>query len=348
MAMVPSRKGLVDITVKFQQSAKEISSGRLVTVQDFRLFDSIGAIEIMDPKMDSGYIPPEEQCEPLDLSKVLPVSRAVWIMEEIASLQLCWFQGLSLSQTLLTSYHIDNLLTSERNELFNILFRPPNKKHDEKKVAAAPYNANTLQEIFRLFCISAVKVVALVMAEIDASFAPIYDEEDISMQTYGLTMFSKVTVNEIIHKMTASLTIFAASNHALPGLSNSDTRWLCDRFVMLARMQARLLECVNVDNNFINRKMAWNLLQNELALLHYGPNGSKKSILCSTPAAFSHRLQRKYAATQPLKPAVQTDFEDTRLRWERYTKIVVAALEVAPSYAIPEMVNLTKVRDQKQ
>jgi hypothetical protein len=346
MAMIPSRKGLVDITAKFQQSAKEISSGRLITVQDFRLFDSIGAIEIMDPKMDSGCIPPEEQCDALDMSKVLSVSRAVWIMEEITSLQFCWFRGQSLSQTLLTSYHIDNLLSCERKRFSDILFRPPNKKHhDEKKAAAANYNANTMQEIFRLFCISAVKVVALAMAEIDGSFAPIYDEEDISMQTYGLTLFSKVTADEIMHRMSTCLAIFSASKFTITGLRDEDVRWLTDRFILLARVQVGLLESVNIDNNVPQRIIAWGHTGSLLAALDYG---SKKSTLSPTPSAFSHRLQRKYAATQPLKPAVQTDFEEIRIQWGHYIRLILAALAAAPSYAIPEMVNLTKVGDQNQ
>jgi hypothetical protein len=346
----------VDITAKFQRSAKgkppnavaqltcaEILSGRLITMQDFRLFDSIGAIEIMDPKMDSGYIPPEEQCDALDMTKVLTVSQAVWIMEEITSLQLHWFRGHSLSQTLLTSYHIDNLLACDRKEMADILFRPSNSKHTEQEAALAQYNSNITQHIFRLFCVATVKVVAFAMAEIDGSFAPIYDEEDISMQTYGLTMFSKVTVEEITHQMSTYLTMFANSQFNIRGMAEEDIKWLTDRFVLLARMQIALLEAVNVGSSVRERVIAWRQMLNMLGGLDYS---GRKYVLNPTPAAFNYRLQRKYASTQPLKPAVQTDFEEAINLWSNFIPTTLTALEAAHTFAIPEWVTRTKVRGQ--
>jgi hypothetical protein len=145
--------------------------------------------------------------------------------------------------------------------------------------------------------------------------------------------------------MSTCLTIFSASNITITGLRDEDVRWLTDRFVLLARVQVGLLECVNFDNSVAKRILAWGHTGNLLGALHYG---LKKSILSPTPSAFSHRLQRKYAATQPLKPAVETDFEETRIQWAHFIGLILAALAVAPSYAIPEMVNLTKVGDQKQ
>jgi hypothetical protein len=321
----------------------EISSGRLITVQDFRLFDAIGAIEIMDPKMDSGYLPPDEQRELLDMTKVLSVSQTVWIMEEITSLQLQWFRGHSLSQTLLTSYHIDNLLACDRNKISNLLFRPPNSRHNEGQADAANYNSNITQQIFRLFCVASLKVVAFAMAEIDGSFAPIYDEEDISMQTYGLTMFSEISAEQIVEQMTSCLTILLSSKFHMSGLRDEDIKWLVGRFVLLARMQCALLEAVNVDNSVDQRMILWTQVRNALIDLEY--NG-KKHMLRPTPSAFSNRLQHKYAATQPLKPAVNTDFEETRNLWLYFVPLTLAALAVAASYAVPEWVNRTKVGEQ--
>jgi N-alpha-acetyltransferase 35, NatC auxiliary subunit len=321
-------------------SNSEISSGRLITVQDFRLFDSIGAIEIMDPKMDSGYIPPEEHSEQLDMTNVLAVSQAVWIMEEITSLQLHWFRGYSLSQTLLTSYHIDNLLACDQNRIDYVLFRPPNSKHDEKQAAEASYNSNITQRIFRLFCIAALKIVGLAMAEIDSSFAPIYDEEDISMQTYGLSMFSNVPVEVLSKDISTSLAEFVGAKFRVVGLREQDVKWLMDRFMLLVRHQVALLDALKFEHSAAERAIAWDLVRKIVGALNYD---GKKYILKPTPSAFNHRLQRKYASTQPLKPAVQTNFEETRNLWAYFAPLSLAALEIASSYAVPEWVNRTRV-----
>jgi hypothetical protein len=340
MAMVGSRKGLKTITAHFQRSARDISSGRLITVQDFRLFDSIGAIEIMDPKMDSGFVPADEQSGAVDLTTVFLLPEAVWILEEITSLQLAWFEGQTLSQTLLTSYHIDNLLSCEKNELSRILFRPPQSNHDEKEAANASYNATVGQHILRHFCIASIKAVALAMAEIDGSFAPIYDEEDISMTTYGLSLFSKATVGEIVHQMSKALNMFSLIGSKIPGMRAEDVKWLSDRFQMLVRLQIALLDGVDIENNVPRRVHAWS---QALAILpSLGPS-PKRSLLRPVPSAFGHRLQGKYAATQPMKPPVRTDFETTRTHWMLHVNLILAALDAAPSYAVPEMVSMTKV-----
>jgi len=45
----------IDITEEFKNLAGQLSLGELVQMTNFRLFDAMTAVELMDPKMDANY-----------------------------------------------------------------------------------------------------------------------------------------------------------------------------------------------------------------------------------------------------------------------------------------------------
>ncbi|GAB1218510.1 hypothetical protein ATERTT37_007766 [Aspergillus terreus] len=49
-----------DITDEFREAASKLRTGQLVKDEYFTLFEAVGALEIMDSKMDSGYLGPGE------------------------------------------------------------------------------------------------------------------------------------------------------------------------------------------------------------------------------------------------------------------------------------------------
>ncbi|KAL2041684.1 hypothetical protein N7G274_005468 [Stereocaulon virgatum] len=52
-----------DITADFAAAASALNTGQLVKDEYFTLFEAVGALEIMDPKMDSGFLLPGETLE---------------------------------------------------------------------------------------------------------------------------------------------------------------------------------------------------------------------------------------------------------------------------------------------
>jgi hypothetical protein len=72
----------------------------------------------MDPKMDSGYIPPSDSFE-ADFDPATPLSlpQVLWITDQILCLEIMWHAGYPLSQTVFTSLHIDRLLDPQQPKM---------------------------------------------------------------------------------------------------------------------------------------------------------------------------------------------------------------------------------------
>lgn len=76
----------------------------------FTLFESVGALEIMDPKMDSGCVDPGEEFEELyDVSRPLLPEEVLGIIDQLLCFEMAWHVGYPLSQTLFTSVYVEAL-----------------------------------------------------------------------------------------------------------------------------------------------------------------------------------------------------------------------------------------------
>ena len=53
----------IDITADIERCSKHLDVGEMITSKDFNLYDSMTAVEMMDPKMDSGMRPPVVSAE---------------------------------------------------------------------------------------------------------------------------------------------------------------------------------------------------------------------------------------------------------------------------------------------
>ncbi|GKT47061.1 N-alpha-acetyltransferase, 35 NatC auxiliary subunit [Colletotrichum spaethianum] len=81
-----SGNGIVafDITSKFTTAAETLSPGELVKDGFFTLFESVGALEIMDPKMDSGCLEAEDSLDvDYDVSRPLLPEEVLGIIDQL-------------------------------------------------------------------------------------------------------------------------------------------------------------------------------------------------------------------------------------------------------------------------
>ncbi|KAL7687203.1 putative alpha-acetyltransferase 35, NatC auxiliary subunit [Plasmopara halstedii] len=103
-----------DVTQLMSAAAKEFKVGQLIHEGDFNLFESMSALELMDPKMDSGMsvngIPPQSISARLASGSVqLNFSSARDVLATLDRLFCCeagWLNGLPLAQSLLTSIYM--------------------------------------------------------------------------------------------------------------------------------------------------------------------------------------------------------------------------------------------------
>ena len=95
--------------------------------------------------MDSGYIAPDDTFEPdFDLSAGLNASEALWIIDQLLCLEITWHDGYPLSQTLLTSLHIDSLLSPDQDDRHPEKSRPPFHFSPEQAM---------VYDVLRVYCI---------------------------------------------------------------------------------------------------------------------------------------------------------------------------------------------------
>ncbi|KAL2057872.1 hypothetical protein ABVK25_001489 [Lepraria finkii] len=73
-----------DITTDFSAAASALNTGQLVKDEYFTLFEAVGALEIMDPKMDSGFLNPGETLEDdYDVLRELLPEEVLGIMDQM-------------------------------------------------------------------------------------------------------------------------------------------------------------------------------------------------------------------------------------------------------------------------
>ena len=59
-----------------------MATGQVVRAPDFSFLDALGALEIMDPKTDSGVIDDDEVDPPRDIGTLLP-EEVIWVMDQL-------------------------------------------------------------------------------------------------------------------------------------------------------------------------------------------------------------------------------------------------------------------------
>ncbi|KAI5281160.1 hypothetical protein KEM52_003982, partial [Ascosphaera acerosa] len=73
-----------DITAVFTEACSFLEPAELVKSPFFTMYESMGAIEVMDPKMDSGYVAPGETLDDdYDVSRDLSAEEVIGIMDQL-------------------------------------------------------------------------------------------------------------------------------------------------------------------------------------------------------------------------------------------------------------------------
>lgn len=83
--------------------------GQLVHLQSFTLFDAMSAIEIMDPRMDTGMLIEETTTNKFDIHKRLSADQTLGIMDRLVTREMAWISGHSLSQTVYTCIYFHHV-----------------------------------------------------------------------------------------------------------------------------------------------------------------------------------------------------------------------------------------------
>ncbi|KAI4380470.1 hypothetical protein MLD38_006656 [Melastoma candidum] len=167
-AAIPSGEDSVwaDVSPLLCATCNEIQEGELIHGENFNLFAAMSALEIMDPKMDSGivckYYSLDEAIEdgaapvPINFDKTIDVQCTIDIMDHLLSCEATWHKGHSLAQTVFSCLYLLKLERTSSHALLHSYCR-----------------------IVRATCKAVVSVV---------SDARTHEEEDIFTMAYGLPL----------------------------------------------------------------------------------------------------------------------------------------------------------------
>ncbi|GAM83681.1 hypothetical protein ANO11243_016700 [Dothideomycetidae sp. 11243] len=307
-----------DITDIFTRASNALHHGQLVKDEFFTLFESVAALELMDPKMDSGYSLPEKDAivEDFDpLMYTLP-EEILWIMDELLCFEMVWHDGYPLSQTLFASLHLNSLLASDCLSLESLVFRT---HFPATEVAKHPL----VTRILRAYCLGVVKCCDCVIREIASEH--FYEEED-----FITANFTRDLLTRIPEELVTSLLEEAIAEVKHMGLpqdfeSAFETRLKC-RLLMLNAFRPLTAETSSGKSSLFR------------SIKELIPSLDTSHKLCRTPQApvFSERVQRHLASNTPPRPIKETSWQDAHQRLLQICNDVVAAFEIsklAPGFA---------------
>ncbi|KAH7058945.1 Mak10 subunit, NatC N-terminal acetyltransferase-domain-containing protein [Macrophomina phaseolina] len=302
----------VDITDHFTQACAALSTGQLVKDEYFTLFESVGALEIMDPKMDSGFLAPGETLEEdFDATMELEPKEILGILDQLLCYEMAWHQGYPLSQTLFVSVHIDRLLWPEPRTLDEAYFhRPPKHRglakrslRNDSQSYNYPDGKSPLLMILRAYCLGLIKYCDNVIQRVTSR--DYFEEEDFSTHTYSrqlLTRFPEEEIINIIQQAKRWLTQDGKwGQDNTFGLDND----IKEAFLSRLALREKLLVVTSPDYPLDQQEDDWLAVRQHLQEI-------KESNRLGSPVrdAFSSKIQRRLASTVPPRPVVELPFAD--------------------------------------
>ncbi|KAJ4004470.1 N-alpha-acetyltransferase, non-catalitic subunit [Fusarium irregulare] len=281
----------VDITDKFSEAVKTFAPGDLVKDDMFTLFESVAALEIMDPKMDSGCVESTDELEELyDVTRPLLPEEVLGIIDQLLCHEMAWHQGYPLSQTLFTSVYAEALLTPTPRTVEDARF--------VRNAAAESSGNSSMLEILRAYCLGLLKACGYVNERIRSEHY--YEEEDFVTNTYHRTLLAEIQPEDIQKSIQEARSLLGTLNEI-----SDDLREALDQRLQLRSCFLDATECPkHVKEPDVARK-PWLQCLDLLPAIK-----SSHELGRSVDEAFSAKLQRKLASTMPPRPIVQLKFDD--------------------------------------
>ncbi|KAL8728353.1 MAG: hypothetical protein Q9181_005374 [Wetmoreana brouardii] len=282
-----------DISFDFRDAASALNTGQLVKDPYFTLFEAVGALEIMDPKMDSGFLAVGEKFEDeFDVLQELLPEEFVGLMDQILCHEVAWHMGHPLSQSLFTSYHIDRLLWPTPKSLEEANFFDRDQGFRSGK--------GVLHTAFRAFCLALIKCCDFINRRIGQEHY--YEEEDFVSNLYNRNLLTDIAAEEIHELLDQAIRLTEQEISIDEAVRSALTIRL--------RLRARLLIAVECDLN-PDRDVQIQFWKHCAELL---PDLLEtRRIAKPVQEAFSIKIQRRLASSVPPRPMVEVDFKDAHV-----------------------------------
>lgn len=286
--------------------------------------------QIMDPKMDSGFLQPGETLEDAydALAPLLP-EEVIGIVDQLLCHEMAWHTGYPLSQTLFTSVYIDKLLWPDPKALEQAQFYrgyiPESKR------------PGPLLEVLRAYCLAVVKCCDFLIAKITSQ--NYFEEEDFCTQTYNRALFHQVPIDVFLRELDnaierldeyalaqSTLRLVYKADRARPELTMNEAV----KGALIARLEFRkaFLSALDPDLPLTHLDRCWPPVLASLPALNTTHQLGKP-----VPGSFSTKIQRRLASTVPPRPIVELDFKDA---FDKLKQLSLDCEEATRFWSVPK------------
>jgi N-alpha-acetyltransferase 35, NatC auxiliary subunit len=257
----------------------------------------------MDPKMDSGYIPPDDEFEPdFDTNLPLPLEQVLWIMDQLFCLEIAWYDGYPLSQTVFTSLHVHSLLdpSQPRGE--------PSLDSLTTRRMELPADDHLAVQVLTAYCVSLIKCCAEAIELVQSQ--NYYEEEDFVTHTYGRDFLPHISTDDAHQMLEVAITALDDKHPEIDARVKGSLK---------ARLEMRRSLLATFTSEPEN-------LQDVAKAL--GQIKDSHNLAMPTPEAFSEKVQRQLATSTPPRPALSVSFTEACDKWQRLCSEVQASFRL--------------------
>ncbi|KAI9025354.1 Mak10 subunit, NatC N-terminal acetyltransferase-domain-containing protein [Phycomyces nitens] len=303
-----------DITEFLNEATNDFKVGQLVHLPSFTLFDAMSAIEIMDPKMDTGMVLAESEKGVFDVSKRISAPHLVWIMDRLLSYEMAWISGHSLSQTVFTCTYFHHITALAEN------YHPP----------AANNPAEVIYSALRTYILATVKCCNYVWNEM--AQGNVFEEEDFTTNLFGLHLCEQFSDVRVLNDLDTSVHLVGKLIENKPkDIEMNDLKAILHR---LEARKAFLVGLVYLSQPHCSHfSQARAELRNLLDILRSSsPDSIRKTMRPDyvLEGAFDPNVNRKLVSQAPPRPIILHSDE------ESYDNFVALAERLESICSVPE------------
>ncbi|KAF8510336.1 Mak10 subunit, NatC N-terminal acetyltransferase-domain-containing protein [Gautieria morchelliformis] len=294
---MPGGVGFIDATDILEKGAREMAFGSILSIEGFELSDAMSALEIMDPRMDTGMA---EEPPPFDPNRPLLPAEVCWILDRSFACEMSWHTGLALSQTVYTLRYVHHV---------GDITHPYFKVDDGTKLveqSLAPENPERPLELVTLvlrasvFCL--LKCCDLVWREV--SRGHIVDGEDWSLEKYDVSLCENVPPESVLNLLDEAVTW-------VQGSSSLSSSWR-DPLLRRLLMRKAILQALCSPSSPSTLRSA----QEHLSAIMAGPSPPEPSgsVLSVFDPAIARRLI-SFVPTRIVELPLQSDVWQAIVMW---------------------------------
>ncbi|KAI8065688.1 Mak10 subunit, NatC N-terminal acetyltransferase-domain-containing protein [Gongronella butleri] len=178
-----------DITAFLADATQDMDEGQLIHLQSFSLFDAMTAIEIMDPRMDTGMLLKENEPVDYDIRTPRTPAQVLWIVDHLLNCEMAWLSGHSLAQTVYTSLYFHHI---------------PQLLHQTPVPARASASMDDVMlTVVRAAVLATVRCCRYIWTEM--SSGNVYEEEDFTTNLFGLSIYDEIMDVDVFNDIRLAL-----------------------------------------------------------------------------------------------------------------------------------------------